>query len=93
MPDGPISSSWEIPPGEPPSFSNPLFLQADLRLVIGLIDPHQFVGYTGGVKGAAIGLAGAQTIEANHSMLFDPRPWSEKSRIIRSVRILKKSEG
>jgi lactate racemase len=55
-----------------PVFLNPLFLQADLRLVIGLIDPHQFVGYTGGVKGAAIGLAGAQTIEANHSMLFDP---------------------
>lgn len=56
-----------------PVFLNPLFLQADLRLVIGLIDPHQFVGYTGGVKGAAIGLAGAQTIEANHSMLFDPQ--------------------
>jgi lactate racemase len=56
-----------------PVFLNPLFLQADLRVVIGLIDPHQFVGYTGGVKGAAIGLAGAQTIEANHSMIFDPR--------------------
>jgi nickel-dependent lactate racemase len=38
-----------------------------------MIDPHQFVGYTGGVKGAAIGLAGAQTIEANHSMLFHPQ--------------------
>lgn len=55
-----------------PVFSNPLFHQADLRLVLGLIDPHQFVGYTGGVKGAAIGLAGSQTIEANHSMLFHP---------------------
>ena len=55
-----------------PVFSNPLFHQADLRLVLGLIDPHQFVGYTGGVKGAAIGLAGSQTIEANHSMLFQP---------------------
>jgi lactate racemase len=55
-----------------PVFLNPSFLQADLRLVIGLIDPHQFVGYTGGVKGAAIGLAGSQTIEANHSMLFQP---------------------
>ena len=55
-----------------PVFLNPLFCQAELRLVIGLIDPHQFVGYTGGVKGAAIGLAGSQTIEANHSMLFQP---------------------
>jgi len=56
-----------------PVFTNPLFCQADLRLVLGLIDPHQFVGYTGGVKGAAIGLAGSQTIEANHSMLFEPK--------------------
>ena len=55
-----------------PVFLNPLFCQAELRIVIGLIDPHQFVGYTGGVKGAAIGLAGSQTIEANHSMLFQP---------------------
>ncbi|HSB04774.1 MAG TPA: nickel-dependent lactate racemase [Thermodesulfobacteriota bacterium] len=56
-----------------PVFVNPIFHQADLRIVIGLIDPHQFVGYTGGVKGAAIGLAGLQTIEANHSMLFQPQ--------------------
>ena len=55
-----------------PVFLNPRFLEADLRLVIGLIDPHQFVGYTGGVKAAAIGLAGERTIEANHSMLFQP---------------------
>ncbi len=53
-----------------PVSMNPLFRQANLRLVVGLIDPHQFVGYTGGVKGAAIGLAGSKTIEANHSMLF-----------------------
>ena len=56
-----------------PVYVNRLFLDAELRLVIGMIDPHQFVGYTGGVKGAAIGLAGAQTIEANHSMLFHPQ--------------------
>ena len=56
-----------------PVFLNPIFHQAELRIVIGLIDPHQFVGYTGGVKGAAIGLAGSQTIEANHSMLFQPQ--------------------
>ena len=56
-----------------PVFVNPLFFDAKLRFVIGMIDPHQFVGYTGGVKGAAIGLAGAQTIAANHSMLFHPQ--------------------
>ena len=56
-----------------PIFLNPHFEEAELRIIIGLIDPHQFVGYTGGVKGAAIGLAGSQTIEANHSMLFHPQ--------------------
>ena len=56
-----------------PVFVNPLSHRAELRLVVGLIDPHQFVGYTGGAKGAAIGLAGSQTIEANHGMLFDRR--------------------
>jgi lactate racemase len=56
-----------------PVYVNPLFQKADLRIVLGLIDPHQFVGYTGGVKAAAVGLAGAQTIEANHSLLFQPQ--------------------
>jgi nickel-dependent lactate racemase len=56
-----------------PVFVNPLFHNAELRLIVGMIDPHQFVGYTGGVKGAAIGLAGAETIEANHSLLFHPQ--------------------
>jgi len=55
-----------------PIFVHPLFYQADLRVAVGLIDPHQFVGYTGGVKCAAVGLAGAKTIEANHSLLFHP---------------------
>jgi lactate racemase len=55
-----------------PVYINPLFFRAGLRIVVGLIDPHQFVGYTGGVKGAAIGLGGIQTITANHSLLFDP---------------------
>lgn len=56
-----------------PVFVHPSFHRADLRIVVGLIDPHQFVGYTGGVKCAAVGLAGAQTIEANHSLLFHPQ--------------------
>lgn len=56
-----------------PVLVNPVFHRADLRLVVGLIDPHQFVGYTGGVKCAAIGLAGAETIEANHSLLLHPQ--------------------
>ena len=55
-----------------PVVINRTFAEADTRIIVGMIDPHQFVGYTGGCKGAFIGLAGAETITANHSMLSDP---------------------
>lgn len=55
-----------------PVVINRSFVEADTRLIIGMIDPHQFVGYTGGCKGAFIGLAGSDTITANHSMLSEP---------------------
>ncbi|MBG0777544.1 MAG: nickel-dependent lactate racemase [Desulfovibrionaceae bacterium] len=53
-----------------PVLVNALFAEADLRLVVGQIDPHQFVGFTGGTKGVAVGLAGAATIRASHSLLL-----------------------
>jgi nickel-dependent lactate racemase len=49
------------------------FYEADLRIVVGNIEPHQFQGYSGGVKSAAIGLAGRETINHNHAMMTDPR--------------------
>ncbi len=49
---------------------NSCFAEADLRLLIGNIDPHQFVGFTGGAKGAVIGCGSARTIEANHALMF-----------------------
>lgn len=48
------------------------FASADLRIVMGQIDPHQFVGFTGGSKGACIGLASAETIRCNHALMFKP---------------------
>ena len=55
-----------------PVVINRTFAEANSRIIVGMIDPHQFVGYTGGCKGAFIGLAGGETIAANHSMLSDP---------------------
>jgi nickel-dependent lactate racemase len=46
------------------------FAAADFKIVIGQIDPHQFVGFTGGSKGATIGCASAETIEHNHGLMF-----------------------
>ncbi len=53
-----------------PIWINKHFIQANKRIVTGMIDPHQFMGYTGGAKGAAIGLAGTKTVEANHALLL-----------------------
>jgi len=52
---------------------NAHFAEADLRLVMGNIDPHQFVGFTGGAKGAVIGCGSKSTIEANHGLMFNER--------------------
>ncbi len=48
------------------------FVEADLRIVVGTVEPHQFVGFSGGVKSAAIGLAGLATITANHTLMAHP---------------------
>ncbi len=55
-----------------PVWANRRFVEADLRIVVGDIEPHQFQGFSGGVKSAAIGLAGKATINANHAMMTDP---------------------
>ncbi len=44
--------------------------EADFKVVIGQIDPHQFVGFTGGSKGITIGCAAAESIEHNHKLMF-----------------------
>lgn len=52
---------------------NRFFYEADLKIVIGDIEPHHFAGFSGGMKTAAIGLAGRDTIDRNHRMIIDPR--------------------
>jgi nickel-dependent lactate racemase len=55
-----------------PAWINRAFAEADLRIVVGNIEPHQFQGFSGGVKSAVIGLGGRATINANHAMLTRP---------------------
>jgi lactate racemase len=52
---------------------NKLYQLSDLRIVVGNIEPHHFAGFSGGVKSAAIGLTGRETINHNHTMLADPQ--------------------
>ncbi|NDJ75272.1 MAG: nickel-dependent lactate racemase [Chloroflexi bacterium] len=53
-----------------PVLANRHFVEADVRIVVGNIEPHQFMGFSGGVKSAAVGLAGRDTINRNHAMLL-----------------------
>jgi len=48
--------------------------EADLLVATGIVEPHQYAGYSGGAKTVAIGLAGEPTIAATHgvAMLDDP---------------------
>lgn len=58
-----------------PIWVNHQFYQADLKIVVGDIEPHHFAGFSGGYKTAAIGLAGWPTINANHALLTQPDAW------------------
>jgi nickel-dependent lactate racemase len=46
------------------------FIEADLHLTLGFIEPHLMLGFSGGRKLVAPGLAGERTIKRLHSPLF-----------------------
>lgn len=56
-----------------PIYINKTFYHKDIKIVVGNIEPHHFMGYSGGSKSAAIGLAGRETIRVNHSLLMKPK--------------------
>ena len=55
-----------------PVFVNRMYSELDTKIVVGNIEPHHYMGFSGGVKSAAIGLAGRDTININHSLLLNP---------------------
>lgn len=55
-----------------PVWSNRAYAESDFKIVVGNIEPHQFAGFSGGVKTAAIGLSGLKTINVNHALMTHP---------------------
>ncbi len=55
-----------------PVLINKDFYTSDIKITLGNIEPHHFMGFSGGAKTAGIGLAGRITIEANHHLLLQP---------------------
>ncbi len=58
-----------------PVWINSLYLAADRKILTGFIEPHLFVGFSGGPKAVLPGVAGLQSIMHNHSgrMLSHPK--------------------
>jgi lactate racemase len=42
------------------------YVEADVRIVTGFVEPHIFAGYSGGAKGVMPGVAGAEIVMSNH---------------------------
>ncbi len=49
-----------------PALLNRHLMEADVRIVTGFIEPHFFAGFSGGPKGIMPGVAGMETVIANH---------------------------
>jgi nickel-dependent lactate racemase len=51
------------------------FMEADVRILTGLIEPHFFAGFSGGPKGVLPALAGAESVLTNHGreMIAHPK--------------------
>jgi lactate racemase len=60
-------------PRKIPIYVNRIYAESDYRISVGMIEPHQFIGYTGGAKGVVIGLGGKDTIDAHHKLLLDEK--------------------
>jgi nickel-dependent lactate racemase len=54
---------------------NKQFMQADVRILTGFIEPHFFAGFSGGPKGVLPSIAGAESVLDNHGakMIGDPK--------------------
>ncbi|HEY3377002.1 MAG TPA: nickel-dependent lactate racemase [Armatimonadota bacterium] len=57
------------------------FVDADLRIVVGLVEPHFMAGYSGGRKLITPGIAHADTIASVHSAAFLEHPCAANCRL------------
>jgi len=70
-----------IPPYDVPGFTQTLVKDADLVVATGIVEPHQYAGYSGGRKTVAIGCCGEPVITATHGMRFLEDPGVRLGRI------------
>ncbi len=64
-----------------PVVVNRLLHDADLVIATGVVEPHQYAGFSGGAKTAVIGCGGEATIAATHGPAMLDRPGVRLGRI------------
>jgi len=68
-------------PGGVPVLLHRAVVEADLLIATGIVEPHQYAGYSGGRKTVAVGAAGEGLIAYTHGPAFVDHPGTRLGRI------------
>lgn len=60
---------------------NRIFVEADFRIVTGLVEPHFMAGFSGGRKAICPGLCSLETVKAFHSFSFLDHPAARNGQL------------
>jgi nickel-dependent lactate racemase len=70
-----------ITPGGVPVLLHRAAVEADLLIATGIVEPHQYAGYSGGRKTVAVGAAGEALIAHTHGPAFVDHPGTRLGQI------------
>ncbi len=70
-----------VTPNGVPVWVHRAAVEADLLIATGLVEPHQYAGYSGGRKTVAVGAAGEPLIAHTHGPAFIDHPGTRLGRI------------
>lgn len=70
-----------VTPGGVPVMLHRSVVEADLLIATGIVEPHQYAGYSGGRKTVAIGAAGEALIAYTHGPAFVDHPGTRLGQI------------
>lgn len=64
-----------------PTIVNRLCTEADILIATGIVEPHQYAGFSGGAKTVVIGCGGEETIRHTHGVGMLDRPGTKLGQI------------
>jgi lactate racemase len=70
-----------VTPGGVPVSAHRAAVEADMLIATGIVEPHQYAGYSGGRKTLAVGAAGEPLIAHTHGPAFVDHPGTRLGRI------------